>query len=413
MGTKYKHLSYEERTLIQSMLEQGCSLRAIAHRMQRSSKTISEEVARNASSHPTGSADRDCPRNGTYTALAAQARADQRAATHGCLCKHRSPWTLKEDAELRRLYPVLPANEIAEIIGRPLKAVCFRAGLLGIKPGAPSANLRWTNEEDNQLAELYYSTPVKVIAEIMGRSRKAVTLHARKLGIQSSLPVTRLWKTGEDDTLARLYPNPSTPIDEIARILGRTEDAIIRRAQQKGIRRVKEIGIPWTAQENATLTKLFPTTSTVDIAKILGRTASGVKQHAYLIGLKRDIAWTKEEDRKLAKLYPVMTAKQVSRELERRTPAAISLRAVKLGIKKQNSWTPQEDAWLTELYPTTRTRELAKMMGRSRNAVTFRAWQLGIRKENVLWTDMADEKLTHCYPYDSNDEIARILGRTT
>ncbi len=32
MGTTYKHLSCEERTMIQLSLEQGCTLRAIARR---------------------------------------------------------------------------------------------------------------------------------------------------------------------------------------------------------------------------------------------------------------------------------------------------------------------------------------------------------------------------------------------
>ena len=35
MGTNYKHLSCEERTMIRLSLEQGCTLRAIARSVQR------------------------------------------------------------------------------------------------------------------------------------------------------------------------------------------------------------------------------------------------------------------------------------------------------------------------------------------------------------------------------------------
>jgi hypothetical protein len=35
MGTNYKHLGCEERTMIQLSLEQGCTLRAIARSVQR------------------------------------------------------------------------------------------------------------------------------------------------------------------------------------------------------------------------------------------------------------------------------------------------------------------------------------------------------------------------------------------
>ena len=47
MGTNYKHLSCEERTLIQLSLEQGCTLRVIARSRQRAPSSISRELKRN------------------------------------------------------------------------------------------------------------------------------------------------------------------------------------------------------------------------------------------------------------------------------------------------------------------------------------------------------------------------------
>ena len=53
MGTNYKHLSCEERTLIQLILEQGCSLRIIARSLQRAPSSISRELKRNGWTNPT------------------------------------------------------------------------------------------------------------------------------------------------------------------------------------------------------------------------------------------------------------------------------------------------------------------------------------------------------------------------
>ena len=62
MGTNYKHLSCEERTLIQLILEQSCTLRAIARRVQRVLSVISRELERNAwLDPPTGARKRGRP----------------------------------------------------------------------------------------------------------------------------------------------------------------------------------------------------------------------------------------------------------------------------------------------------------------------------------------------------------------
>ena len=53
MGTNCKHLSCEERTLIQLSLEQGCTLRVIARSLQRAPSLISRELKRNGWINPT------------------------------------------------------------------------------------------------------------------------------------------------------------------------------------------------------------------------------------------------------------------------------------------------------------------------------------------------------------------------
>jgi IS30 family transposase len=47
MGKCYKHLSLEERALLQTQLEMGWSSAAIAAELQRARSTITREMARN------------------------------------------------------------------------------------------------------------------------------------------------------------------------------------------------------------------------------------------------------------------------------------------------------------------------------------------------------------------------------
>ncbi|MBK8891242.1 MAG: IS30 family transposase [Dechloromonas sp.] len=86
MGTNYKHLSCEERTMIQLSLEQGCTLRAIARSVQRAPSSISRELNRNGWSNPAMAPKRrGRPRvAGGYRAPQAQHRADVLTSTPRC-----------------------------------------------------------------------------------------------------------------------------------------------------------------------------------------------------------------------------------------------------------------------------------------------------------------------------------------
>ena len=86
MGTNYKHLSCEERAMIQLSLEQGCTLRAIARSVQRAPSSISRELRRNGWSHPATAPKKRGrpPVAGGYRAPLAQQRADALATMARC-----------------------------------------------------------------------------------------------------------------------------------------------------------------------------------------------------------------------------------------------------------------------------------------------------------------------------------------
>jgi len=80
MITSYRQLSLDERGLIQLLLSQGCTLRAIARSVQRAPSTISRELARNGWKVERGPRGRGRPRKaGGYRPLVAQERARDQA----------------------------------------------------------------------------------------------------------------------------------------------------------------------------------------------------------------------------------------------------------------------------------------------------------------------------------------------
>ena len=102
MGTNYKHLNIEERTMIQMSLEQGWTLRAMARSVQRPPSTISRELKRNGWTNPAAEPRRPGrPRlAGGYRAPVAQARATGLASTPRCpsrLTLDGPLWPLVED----------------------------------------------------------------------------------------------------------------------------------------------------------------------------------------------------------------------------------------------------------------------------------------------------------------------------
>lgn len=86
-------------------------------------------------------------------------------------------WTAREDAYLRRWHGRVQGHRIAEILGRSCKAVSMRVTTLGI--GSP----RWQAWEDDLLRRCYETTPGNDLAEILSRTRPSIYERARVLGL--------------------------------------------------------------------------------------------------------------------------------------------------------------------------------------------------------------------------------------
>ena len=110
-----------------------------------------------------------------------------RAAKLGIATYGRA-WSPVDDHRLRVLTSErLPAESIAQALGRTPQALLLRARKLGVAPPAPRtaprSTLRWTATEDELLRTNGALNPA-VLAELLGRSSNAVTQRMRRLGLR-------------------------------------------------------------------------------------------------------------------------------------------------------------------------------------------------------------------------------------
>jgi len=88
---------------------------------------------------------------------------------------------------------------------------------------------RWTDEEIAFMMDHYGTMSIKEIARELGRTENAIKNKAKKLGL-SKLPQ---WSDEEIKLLVGLYGR--LPAEEIAKILGRSKDAVYHKAMRLGL----------------------------------------------------------------------------------------------------------------------------------------------------------------------------------
>jgi hypothetical protein len=229
------------------------------------------------------------------------------------LTARRTPpqWSPREDALLEAATRSgLSAPIVAERLGRPVGQVRRRRHALGLTSPASrpygaddDAALRALIEEGGDLAEL---------AARLGRTPDALRLRAANLGLHRPSR-RRRWSPGEDAEIRDGYDDGLTcaeiagrlttrsaagvagrarqlGLDELARVLGRTPDALRQRARKLGLAQPTagagpRAGQPWTADENELL-RLHPGLNPAALAELLGRSDRAVSIRLARLGLR-------------------------------------------------------------------------------------------------------------------------------
>lgn len=200
------------------------------------------------------------------------------------------PWTKEDDEYLSEHYPYEEAHKIACILFRTLEAVRKRARFLGVcnRPvhAARPANhcARWSEEDDLLLLETYSKRGARYLSRKLGRSVDAVQRRATDLGATKKARGRRPWTMADVRFLQEHYQKRGAKW--CAPFLRRTDKAVRSAAAVYGLR----FDSPrfWSDKEILTLRRMWRAREAVGtIAARLGRSAAAVQQRAYTLGLKR------------------------------------------------------------------------------------------------------------------------------
>lgn len=97
----------------------------------------------------------------------------------------RKPWKSNEQQLLIAKYPVLPAPELLELFpGRTASAIKTRAGKLGLRKKGKLDS--WRYEHELSLQQLYPTTLNSELAKLFGKTEQAVSAAAHKLRLKKT-----------------------------------------------------------------------------------------------------------------------------------------------------------------------------------------------------------------------------------
>jgi hypothetical protein len=195
---------------------------------------------------------------------------------------------LPQDDALIRLWPFERGElvSLAYRLGRSPDALRLHAQQLGVH--RPRPRRRWTAWEDALIRDGYTSARpcAEIAAQLPRRSVASVAARAGKLGLST---YARGWSIQDDRRLAHLTVRGDT-LEDVAQRLGRTPEAIRRRAVRLGATPPAPAPAPrrarrWTSAEDELL-HLHHALNPARLAQLLGRSDSAVCRRLCALGLR-------------------------------------------------------------------------------------------------------------------------------
>jgi len=304
------------------------------------------------------------------------------------------PWSKKEINRLKKLFATLPNEQLLlHFPGRSIGSLKGKAVTLGLRKNnrnvGPSyvqlpAKLRiWSAKDIKKLRSLWQQGYNKIqISQMMGKTAASIdgqiSKQIREFGLPKRIEYTP-WSAEEDAYMIEHYKN--TPSSQLSNILGRTINAIQRRARLLHLS--SEALRTWTKKEMRFLKDHYETWTKAQIAEKLGRSIDSIRGKVETLGLEKAFnSWTEKEIAFLKKHYKTLSCKQIADKLGNRTSEAVQLKAAKLGLKKETVWTLEEMDFLKKHHETLSCEKIAeKLVNRTPVAIHVKAKKLGLRKK--------------------------------
>jgi hypothetical protein len=249
--------------------------------------------------------------------------------------RQAAQWSALADALVREATLAgVPATELARRMHRSVEQVRGRRRALGL--AAPSRRA-YTPAEDAAIAQAWAAgAGIDDLARRLGRSRDALLLHARVLGLHHPEP-RRRWSGEEDCTLRDGYAEGLT-CEAIARTLAaRTPAAVAARARKLGLATYAR---RWTDLDDIRLSRALSHRTIEQTARALGRTPEAIRRRAAALGIdvpppspgrRAGTRWTPHDDEFL-RLHPGLDPALLAALLGR-SDRAVAARLRQLGLR--------------------------------------------------------------------------------
>lgn len=240
----------------------------------------------------------------------------------------KSSWAKVEITYLKKYYPKMGAEHVAEKLNRTQNAV--RAMVQSHKL---SSNRRkeWTEWEDRFLKKHYHEKSCASLGRSLKRSETSISHRAYRLNLTND--PSRKWLPKEVDLFVKLYPYRKKSLEELSVIFKRSMSALMAKARKMGLRRPRHDNA-WTQEQHTYLVKNIKKKSYKEIAEYLGLDCKVVVNHAINFHIQKPHRFrkmTQEEKDYIIKYYHKKPAREIGEKFGR-TVGAIRTYAGTLGV---------------------------------------------------------------------------------
>lgn len=283
---------------------------------------------------------------------------------------------------------------------------------------------RWTDEEEQILIELAPKCYIREIAKVLNRSERAVISKANKMGIE----YITLNRKFSDEEIEYIKINWGIiPVTEMARTLKVSRIMIQRQADVIGMQKLGNNPYrKWTDDEVEKLRKLAKKKTITELAKYFKTTNEAIqtiasRNRVNLIDEK--VHWTDKDNLLLQEYAKTMDLSEIADKMNR-TTSAIRLQASRQGITilqnkkhKDSIWTDENISQLKELASQGKSvLEIAKIMNKKDQTLLKKAREMGIKlkKDEIKeWTKEDVQNLILLSKTKKMSELVSELGRTS
>lgn len=325
-------------------------------------------------------------------------------------------WLKEEDEYIKNNFQNKTFSEMSKYLGCSIPTLQNRLIVLGFEIEKKKVN-RWTDEEIELLKIMASKYLNKTIARKLNRSVNEVNKKARELKIQLIFK-RPVWNKSK---LKFLKDNiNSLSLSQIQKKLEVNYYQIMDKLDELGIEYNNNF---WSEEEINILTELSSKVYIRQIAKILNRTEGAIISKASKMGLNYitlEKTYTDEELKYIKDNWGIITVNDMARKLgvsrKMIQTQADKMNLPKLGNNPYKKWTDENLKKLDTLSSKKSITELAKYFNTTNDAIISVARKNGIYLDNddrVHWTDEDNETLKKLSKNLDLSEIALKMNRST